>query len=165
MDFILNSQKQKEKPDIEFRFGATQLTDHLWLAGEDDIPPILPVTDTWIDFRDDKHSNLNLCIDIPTHVTYIRAPLRDGDNERAEQLFPMLLPLAEKELERERTLTVSCHAGVSRSVLFVWFLLSSKWGVEKAWRHIKYHRPHIEIDEGFNAFIAKRITKKRRGIK
>lgn len=137
--------------------GVTKLTDYLYIGGQEDVCQILGKVDLWIDFR--GPSPFNRKIYIPEGVVYVRIPFNDGDETMIEKVLPKAKLLARNAIDNKEIVLISCHAGISRSVVLAWWLLTEEWGDhEKAWNHIKHLRAYAEPDERFHDFIQKYIV-------
>lgn len=138
-------------------FGASEILEgRLYLAGEAEVSPVLHQIDAWIDFRHD--SEWNQVIYIPSHVTYVRLPICDGDGERAKIVFPLAHDLILDLIHQGKRVVASCHAGISRSALVVWWVLADYLGDrDQAWLTLKRRRPGVDIHEGFYSFVQSHI--------
>lgn len=150
LDFTFERGKGQQADD--FRLGVSQITENLFLGGEDDVSEVLPFVDVWLDLRDE--GLWNRIIEIPEHVVYIRIPIADGDGDRAYQVFWKAKQIVRMVLAEGDRVLVSCHSGVSRSVVVVWWVLSEMFqDPEAAWSLLKRKRPSVEPHEGFVPFI------------
>jgi protein-tyrosine phosphatase len=155
LDFTFHKGKGHDVDD-QLKIGITQVTEQLFLGGQEDVSDILPDVQVWVDLR--SEGIWNRIVEIPSHVTYIRMPIVDGDAQRAKQVFLKAKQIIEMSLEAGEKVVVSCHAGVSRSVVVAWWILADQMeDAEKAWCELKMKRPAIEPDERFSEFIRENI--------
>lgn len=155
LDFTFKKGAGQEPED--FRYGITEVTDQLFLGGEEDVCQVLSDVQVWVDLRNEAWSSR--IVEIPEHVTYIRIPIADGDTLRAENVLSKAKQIIDLSLTAGEKVVVSCHAGVSRSAVIAWWILAEKLqDAERAWALLKSRRHHIEPDEGFFPFIEKVIV-------
>lgn len=155
LDFTFESEKGQQSDDL-VRAGITQATDQLFLGGEEDVSEALPFVQVWVDLRNE--GCFNRIVEIPLHVTYIRIPIADGDINRAFQVFSKAKHIIQTSIDNGEKVVVTCRAGVSRSVVLVWWILAEQWkDPNKAWNFLKWKRPFIEPDERFSPFIKEHI--------
>lgn len=155
LDFTFQKGAGHE-PDI-FRYGITEVTDQLYLGGEEDVCQVLDNVHLWVDLRDQVWSSR--IIEIPAQVVYIRMPISDGDASRAEGVFFKAKQIIDLSLLAGERVVVSCHAGVSRSAIVAWWILAEQLkDSDRAWSILKSKRHHIEPDERFHPFIQKFIV-------
>ncbi|AKA44400.1 dual specificity protein phosphatase family protein [Paenibacillus polymyxa] len=142
--------------DDEYKIGITQVTDQLFLGGEEDVSEVFPQVQVWVDLR--SEGAWNRIVEIPSHITYIRIPINDGDAARADQVFSKAKDIIELSLTAGEKVVLSCQAGISRSVVVAWWILAKQLcDAEKAWSILKLKRPAIEPDEAFFTFISQNI--------
>jgi protein-tyrosine phosphatase len=155
LDFTFYKGKGQEADDT-LRVGVTQVTGQLFLGGQEDVTEALPHIQVWVDLR--SEGMWNRVVEIPSHVTYIRIPIVDGDSNRASQVFKKAKQIVQSSIEEGEKVLVSCHAGISRSVVLVWWVFANQLqDAEKAWSILKLKRPIIEPDERFFPFIKEHI--------
>ena len=156
-DFTFELGKGQEE-DETLKFGVTEVTDQLFLGGEEDVSDVLDEVDLWVDLRDD--GPFNRVVEIPRHVVYVRIPIKDGDSERAAPVFKKAKQLVDASIAAGEKVLVSCHAGFSRSALLAWWVLSEQTGdPESAWCSLKSKRHWIEPHENFWPFIEEYVLK------
>lgn len=155
LDFTFREDEAHPVDDI-LRLGITQLTEHLFLGGEEDVSDVINNVDVWVDLRNE--GKWNRIVHLPSKLTYIRIPIEDGDLKRAKQVFTKAKSIIEASIEAGETVVLTCHAGMSRSVVLAWWILAEQFqDADKAWRHMKQLRPAIEPDERFFPFIEEHI--------
>ncbi|WCK57559.1 hypothetical protein PP175_26195 (plasmid) [Aneurinibacillus sp. Ricciae_BoGa-3] len=155
-----------------YGIGITRISDWLWVGGEDDVDvplygrdftfqdkkalmegktiEVQPKVNIWIDFRDSRQDNRKIYI--PSSVTYISIPFRDGDLERAKSSWKVAKRLVDARTQEDGFL-ITCHEGKSRSATFVLWLLSEEQGFDEAWNRLKRKRYGFKPDKAFKPFI------------
>ena len=135
---------------MEFN-NAIQVLPWLYLCGEKQVEIVLNKVDTWIDFRNELSTNLE--IKAPNNVVIIKMPFIDGDLEKAKKVYPLAkLILTQAKLNNQKVL-VSCHKGLSRSALIALWCMAEEIGYEKAYNKMKLINPELNIDMHFLPII------------